>query len=104
MLTRRWATGRDGGFTLITIRNYDHYQSLPIASGDGARDGAHPDARDGARDGAGDGGRDGGRDISKKYQEGKDGERAHARANGWEGIEAGPVQLTKDHEPAEAQP
>jgi hypothetical protein len=105
MLTRRWATGRDGGFTLITIRNYDHYQSLPVVDGDSGRDSAQPDVRAGARDSAVDSGRDSGRDTFKKYQEAKDGELAPARAKktGWEGFEPGEVKLAK-YQPSETRP
>ena len=78
--------GGDGGYTLLTIRNYEKYQGLPEETGDGAHSGDGDGQRDGRRAFGRDFDRDGQRPISKKEEE-QEGEdvSTRARANGHQG-------------------
>jgi hypothetical protein len=81
MLDRATAYGADGGYTLLTIRNYDAYQGQPASQWDGGEDRGADGALDGGRDRAGDRGRDRGRAQSEEVEEVKDAEEAKKGAH-----------------------
>jgi hypothetical protein len=80
MLARASAHGADGGYTLLTILNYEEFQGRLDGARDDGRDGALDDGRDHGLDDAGDDGRDDGRDTSKKYEEERERVETRARA------------------------
>jgi hypothetical protein len=69
MLTRASAYGADGGYTLLTIRNYDRYQSQSTDTLDGDPDGGADGDLDRGADRALDRALDRGLPQSKKYEE-----------------------------------
>jgi hypothetical protein len=88
MLARAVGHGADGGYTLLTLLNYEEFQSRHEGNRDDGRVDGLDDGRVDGRDFQGDDGRDDGRDPSKKYEEGskeaieerEERERARARA------------------------
>jgi hypothetical protein len=94
MLARASAHGRDGGYTLITLLNYETYQARPGEGLDDGRGDGRDHGRDDGRADAGDDGRDDGRETSKKFEERKEG--GHASESSWEGVRAGVVMLPFD--------
>jgi hypothetical protein len=83
MLDRATAFGADGGYTLLTIRNYDKYQASPLDALDGGPDRGTAGELDRGLPGA----LDRGLPQSKEVEERKEGEegkkwRAQAPSNG----------------------